>query len=133
LEKGKLKISLDRNSFEIISIAFIKPVLEYGDVIWCNCTQYELKQLNRIQNECARVATGATKLISLETLQKEINWESLSKRRYKHKLIMFYNMQSNKTPDYLSSLIPNPDQSRYSLRNSEGIRGIASRTTLYHN
>lgn len=46
---------------------------------------------------------------------------------------MFHNMQSNKTPDYLSSLIPNPDQSRYSLRNSEDIRGITSRTTLYHN
>jgi hypothetical protein len=120
---------------EIIYIAFIRPILEYGDVIWCICTQYELEQLDKIQNECARIATGATKLISSETLQKEINWESLSERRYKHKLIMFHNMQSNKTPDYISSVIPNPDQSRYSLRNSKDIRGITSRTstTLYHN
>jgi hypothetical protein len=69
----------------------------------------------------------------LETLQKEINWESLSEKRYKQKLIMFYNMQSNKTPDYFSPLKPNPDQSQYNLRNSEDIRGITSRTTLYHN
>jgi hypothetical protein len=49
--------------------------LEYVDVIWCNCTQYELEKLDKIQNECARITTGATKLISLETLQNEINWE----------------------------------------------------------
>jgi hypothetical protein len=58
---------------EIIYVALIRHLLEYGDVIWCNCTHYE--QLDKIQNECARIATGATKLISLQTLQKEINLE----------------------------------------------------------
>jgi hypothetical protein len=128
-----LKFSLGCKSLEIIYIAFIRPILENGDVIWCNCTQYVLEQLYKIHNKCARIATGAIKLISLETLQKDINLESLSERRYKHKQIMFYNMQSNKTSDFLSSLIPNPDQFPYNLRNSEDIRGIASRTTMYHN
>jgi hypothetical protein len=66
----ELKFSLDGKSFENIYIAFIRPFLEYGDVIWCNCTQYELKQLDKIQNEYAGIANGATKLTSLETLQK---------------------------------------------------------------
>ena len=40
----KLKIKLDRKSLETIFIAFIRPLLEYGDVIWDKCTQYEKKK-----------------------------------------------------------------------------------------
>ena len=32
----KLKFKLDRKSLEIIYIAFIRPLLEYGDIIWDN-------------------------------------------------------------------------------------------------
>ena len=41
----KLKFKLDRNSLEIIYTAFIRPLLEYGDVIWDNCTEYEKKKI----------------------------------------------------------------------------------------
>ena len=40
----KLKFKLDRKSLEIIYTAFIRPLLEYGDVIWDNCTEYEKKK-----------------------------------------------------------------------------------------
>ena len=40
----KLKFKLDRKSLEIIYTAFIRPLLEYGDVIWDNCTEYEKKR-----------------------------------------------------------------------------------------
>ena len=60
----KLKFRLDRKSLETIYIAFIRPLLEYGDVIWDNCTQYEELELDKIQNEAARIVTGATKLVS---------------------------------------------------------------------
>ena len=49
----KLKFKLDRKSLETIYIAFIRPLLEYGDVIWDNCTQYEKHELEKIQNEAA--------------------------------------------------------------------------------
>ena len=39
----KLKFKLDKKSLEIIYTAFIGPLLEYGDVIWDNCTEYEKK------------------------------------------------------------------------------------------
>ena len=76
----RLKYKLDRKSLESIYISFIRPLLEYGDTIWDNCTQYEKYELDKIQNEAARIATGATKLVSLTNLYKEIGWESLSKR-----------------------------------------------------
>ena len=34
------------------------PLLEYADVIWDKCTLYEKQELDNIQNEAARIATG---------------------------------------------------------------------------
>ena len=41
----KLKFLLDRDSLNRIYISFIRPVLEYADVVWDNCTQYEINAL----------------------------------------------------------------------------------------
>ena len=86
----KLKFRLDRKSLETIYITFIRPLLEYGDVIWDNCTQYEKLELDKIQNEAARIVTGATKLVSINALYNEIQWDTLEKRRRDHKLTLFY-------------------------------------------
>ena len=91
----KLKFSLDRKSLETIYIAFIRPLLEYADVIWDNCTQYEKNELEKIQIETARIATGATKLVSINNLYKEICWDTLQKRRVDHKLTLFFKMYNN--------------------------------------
>ena len=131
----KLKFKLDRNSLETIYLTFVRPLFEYGDVLWDNCTQYEKNELDIIQNEAARIATGATKLISLHALSNEVKWESLEERRRKHKLTLFYKMKSNLCPTYLSSLVPQTVNSisRYNLRNANDLQTINPRTTLYYN
>ena len=43
----KLEFKLDRKSLETIFTAFIRPLLEYGDIIWNNCTQYEKNQIGQ--------------------------------------------------------------------------------------
>ena len=131
----KLKSKLDRKSLETIYTAFIRPLLEYGDVIWDNCSQYEKQELEKIQLEAARIATRTTKLISITALYKEVGWESLEQRRQTHKLTLFFKMFSHVTPLYLSSLIPPSvsDMSRYNLRNTDQLQTIDSRTNLYYN
>ena len=57
----KLKFKLDHKSLETIYIAFIRPLHEYGDVIWDDCTQYEKNEFDKIQNEAARISTGTKK------------------------------------------------------------------------
>ena len=44
----KLKFLLDRDSLQIIYASFIRPILEYADIVWDNCTQYELYALEKI-------------------------------------------------------------------------------------
>ena len=131
----KLKFKLDRKSLETIYLTFIRPLLEYGDVIFDNCTQYEKQELDKIQNEAARIATGTTKLVSLATLYNEICWETLELRRYNHKLTLFYKMMHNITPLYLSSLVPQSvsNLSRYNLRNSNDLQTIDARTNQFYN
>ena len=82
----KLKFKLDHKSLETIYLTFTRPLLEYGDVIWDNCTQYEKNELDKIQNEAARITTGTTKLVSLDNLYKEVGWQTLHRRRHDHKI-----------------------------------------------
>ena len=120
----KLKFQLDRKSLEIIYTLFIRPLLEYFNVVWDNCTQYESNDLEKIQNEAARIVTGATKLTSLQSLHIETGWESLASRRQKSKLVLFYKMQNEMTPEYLSSLAPPTvgSTTRYRLRNKSDLQ-----------
>ncbi|MES9994334.1 MAG: reverse transcriptase family protein [Candidatus Thiodiazotropha sp.] len=129
----KLKYKLDRKSLETIYLTFIRPLLEYGDIIWNNCTQQEKIELDKIQNEAARIATGATKLVSIDILYKEIGWETLEQRRNNHKLTLFYKMINSLTPLYLTSLVPQAvsNLSRYNLRNSNDLQSINARTNQY--
>ena len=100
-----------------------------------NCTQCGKNELDKIQHEAARIATGATKLISLHALSNEVKWESLEERRRKHKLTLFYKIKSNLCPTYLSSLVPQTVNSisSYNLRNVNDLQTINVRTTLYYN
>ena len=131
----KLKYELDRQSLETIYLTFIRPVLEYANVVWDNCTHYEKEELEKIQNEAARIVTGTTKLVSIHALYEEIGWDTLDSRRRKHKLTLFYKMYTNQTPPYLSTLVPPSVNtfSEYSLRNSNDTQTVHARTTLYYN
>ena len=85
----KLKFQLDRKSLQTIYFSFIRPILEYADVVWNNCTQYESNELEKIQNEAARIVTGATKLVSINSLLTETGWETLALRRKKNTNLLF--------------------------------------------
>ena len=47
----KLKYELDRQFLETIYLTFIRPVLEYANVVWDNCTHYEKEELEKIQRQ----------------------------------------------------------------------------------
>ena len=67
-------------------------------------------------------------------LYRVTGWEPLDKRRYKHKLCLFYQMDTGVSPNYLSSLIPASveDSTIYNLRNANNLRYTLTRTQLYY-
>lgn len=130
-----LKFDLDRKTLEIMYFTFIRPTLEYGDIIYDNCPNYYKEKLEKINTEAARIVTGGTKLVSLEELYRECGWEKLEKRRENHKLIQFYKMINGHTPSYLNELIPNQHNQthQYNTRNSNNIVNIQCKTSYHFN
>ncbi|MCW4249933.1 MAG: reverse transcriptase family protein [Candidatus Thiodiazotropha endolucinida] len=69
-----LKFRIHRNALESMYFAFIRPLLEYSDAVWDNCTNECKMQLETIHNEAARIVTGATKLCSIQKLLSDLGW-----------------------------------------------------------
>ena len=59
--KRKFKFILDRRTLEKIYLTFIRPLLEYGDVVWDCKTVYLTNKLESVQAEAARVVTGGAR------------------------------------------------------------------------
>ena len=67
----KLKFKLSRELLQIIYFSYVRPILEYVDIVWDNIPIYARKKLETINIEAARIVTGATKLCSKEKLYVE--------------------------------------------------------------
>ena len=131
----KFKFILDRKTLEKIYLTYIRPLLEYGDVIWDTKALYLTKKLENVQIEAARIVTGSTRLVSIDKLYVETGWERLSVRREQHRLVYFYKMVNNLTPNYLAELVPQSFENihEHNTRNSSIIPPVRSRTALYSN
>ena len=86
----KFKCILDRKTLEKIYLTFIRPILESAAVVWDNKTLFLINKLENVQIEAPRIATGGTRLVSINSLYKETGWETLQARREHHKNIFFF-------------------------------------------
>jgi hypothetical protein len=48
----KFKFILDRKSLEKIYLTFIRPILEYADVVWDNKTLFLINKLENVHRGC---------------------------------------------------------------------------------
>jgi hypothetical protein len=62
-----------------------------------NKTLFFINKLENVQIEAARVVTGGTRLVSINSLYKETGWETLQARRENHKKKYFYKMVNGPT------------------------------------
>ena len=81
-----------------------------------------------------RIVTGATKLVSINSLLLQTGWETPSRRK-KHKLTLFFQKQNGLSPDYLTSLVPATVGSTlsYPLRNASNLRTIHANSKYSNN
>ena len=98
-----------------------------------SCNKILFKSILPISDSAALAVTGAWKGTSHEKLYEELGWESLSLRRWGKTLILFYKFVYNITPDYTRCPIPKLQQAEYSLRRSDIIGQINTRTMSFKN
>ena len=113
--------------------AFIRPHLDYGDILYDQAYNMSFHQkLESIQYNACLAITGAIRGTSKEKLYQEIGLESLQLRRWYRKLGMFYKIFKSKSPQYLFKLIPEKTSS-YVTRNAENIPLFNIKHNFYKN
>ena len=86
----KFKFILDRKSLEQMYFIFVRPILEYADIVWDNWLLKNKSELDKLQLEAAMIVIGCTQLVSIDALNRETGWEQLPDRIRKHKLLTFF-------------------------------------------
>ena len=128
----KLMYILNRRVLEKLYFAYIRPLMEYADVLWHNCTEEQCARLERVQLAAARVVSGASRHAPNTLLYEETQWEPLYCRREKHKLVYMYKIVHGIAPAYLNTRIPQVIPSGHNLRNENDIPLLPCRTKLWH-
>lgn len=115
-----LKYNLSRCTHEVLFKSLVCSSLEYADVVWDGCSEFDSNLLESLQMEVARVVTDAFKGTIKVSLLNELSWVDLSVRRELHKLSLMYKMVFKLAPPYLCDLCPDfvSDRSCYSLRSA---------------
>ena len=117
----RLQNTLHRTSLITIFKSFIRPHLDYGDIIYDRANNTSFHQnIESIQYNAALAITGAVRGTSREKLYQELGFESLQQRRWYRKLCCLFKIINNQSPRYLFQLVPSPN-TRYFSRNSENI------------
>ena len=103
----KLRNFLPRPSLLQIYKSFVRPHLDYGDIIYDKAFLGSFqKKLETIQYNAATAITGVIRGTSREKVDSELGLESLQDRRWYRKLCVFYKILNNMSPKYLSDTIP---------------------------
>ena len=77
----QLKYRLDRKTLEIIYKSYIRPVLEYADVVWDNISNILVNELEKLQLNALRVITGLPRGTSHQLIYTETGIKPLINRR----------------------------------------------------
>ena len=127
----KLQNVLDRKSLITIYKSFVRPHLDYGDIIFDQPNNNNFNdRLESVQYSAALAITGAVRGTSRVKLYKELGLESLVFRRWFRRLCTFYKIKTLGIPSYLHDIIPNRSHN-YSTRTSEAVETFYCRTNIF--
>ena len=128
--KRKMNLLLPCSSLVTICKSFVRPHLDYGDVIYdqpnncCSSDKYEFAQY-----KAALAISGAIRGTSEEKLYKELGLESLKDRSWLRRM-SYLHIISTKLPYYLYDIIP-PLQRSYPCPGC--LQTFRCRTTFFQN
>ena len=102
----KLHHILPRSPSVTIYKSFLRPHLDYGDIIYDPAYNASFHQkLDSIQYNAALAITSAIRRTSKEKLYDDLGLETLEKRRWYRKLCCFFKIFRYKCPKYLFNII----------------------------
>ena len=112
---------------------YVRPHLDYGDVIYHNSRSFLMNLIEQVQYKAALVVTGCWQGTSRIKLYNELGWESLSDRRWFRRLTYFYKIVNRQTPEYLHNHLPPLHNVQYNLRRQRVFVDLKTRTQRHEN
>ena len=123
---------------------YVRPHLDFCDVIYHIPEKLDhfssklslsfwMEKLERVQYHAALAVTGTWKGTNSEKIYDELGWEPLWKRRWFRRLVQFYKIQNDLTPNYLKIPVPPTRSHLYGLRSDNVLNFIKCRTNPYSN
>ena len=107
----KLRYSLPRKSLVTIYKAFLRPLIDYGDIIYDQPQNESFcDKLESVQYKAALAITGAIQGTSREKIYQELGLESLKNRRWYKRLCCMFKIMNEEAPKYLTNMIPKGQQ-----------------------
>ena len=108
----KLRYTLPRKSLITIYKVFLRPLIDYGDIIYDQPNNNSFcEKLEAIQYKAALAITGAIQGTSRDRIYAELGLESLKDRRWYKRLTCMFKIMNEQAPHYLINLIPKCNQS----------------------
>ncbi len=120
-----------RNVLDQIYTLYVRPHLDYGDIIYHDQSISHSHKLESTHYKAALAVSGAWKGTSKDRLLEELGWETLSNRRWYHRLCLFYKMVNDQTPQHLHDYIPDDNAIQYNLRHPTFLRTGTSHTLRF--
>ena len=100
----RLSVNLPRNALLTIYKSFVRPHLDYGDILYDKPSNDNFQsKMEKVQYRACLARTGGIQGTSRERLYDELGLHSLVKRRWRNKLVFFYKIVNRLLSDYLYS------------------------------
>ena len=107
----KLRHTLPRKSLLAIYKEFLRPLIDYGDIIYDQPHNSSFSEkLESVQYKATLAITGVIQVTFLEMIVQELGVESLKYRRWFRRLCCMFKIMKNEVPNFLISLIPKREQ-----------------------
>ncbi len=143
----RIRMLVPRTIRETLYKALVLPIVEYGSVLFDNCSAFLKQRLERLHRNAAVIVTGAFKTTGYVRLLDELGWDTLDDRRKLSRLCLFKKMQLSKqavledkpenllVQPYLIDLLPGTvgDRAGYVLRNAGKIDNVKTRLIVSYN
>ena len=121
----RLSVNLSQSALLTIYKSFIRPHLEYGDILYDKTNNENFQnKIEKVQYKECLAITGVIQGTSREKLYEELGLHSLVERRRRNKLIFFYKIVNGLLPDYLYSYLNFASQQNYPLRSAKAFKII---------
>ena len=126
---------LHRDVLDQMYKLYVRPHLDYGDVIYHNQNLHLMSKLESTQytQYDAALAVGAWRGTSTDKVLEELGWETPARRRWHRRLYQFHKIVNNSYPEYLRTHLPECRKNPYNLRKPVIFSEVRAKTNCYSN